>query len=330
MTRTENDLRNALSELEQRADRYGAPFTSESIRAAVTEDRLSGDVAPRRSARWIPPVAAAASVAAAVTAFALSNQHSSVPPQHKAAGGTSTSNEPVRPRTAAALSSARPTPTATASRVPATSAAGILGDAAAKLAAAPWTTPAAKDFFYVRTTQATTWTSVSGTRAGNGHTSAGVKIWVPACKNGRFIGGQTGSCTVSSVPHYLADAPTAPRAWDAYLERMAPGSRSANGQGKIIVGVLHEDLVAPKAAAALLRYTERCPGLHTLAIRPVAGETLIGVTCTSMTNGSYSLVFDATSHAFVGFAPVGSDGRQDAPAEIIRRTGIVPAIGDAP
>ena len=54
---------------------------------------------------------------------------------------------------------------------------------------------------------------------------------------------------------------------------MAPGAKAADAQGKIIVEALHQDLVAPKAAAALLRYTESCPGLHTVDVQPVAGES---------------------------------------------------------
>ena len=49
-----------------------------------------------------------------------------------------------------------------------------------------------------------------------------------------------------------------------------------------------------------------------------------------MTNGSYSLAFDATSHAFVGYVVVSRRGQQDGPAEIVRKTGIVSAIGRTP
>ena len=72
------------------------------------------------------------------------------------------------------------------------------------------------------------------------------------------------------------------------------------------------------------------PGLKTLIVRPVAGQKLTGVTCTSMTNGSYGLVFDATSHELVGFVVVTGNGKQDGQAEIIRQTGIVSAIGRTP
>lgn len=71
-----------------------------------------------------------------------------------------------------------------------------------------------------------------------------------------------------------------------------------------------------------MRYTETCP---------VGGGKLLGVTCTSMTNGSHCLAFDATTHAFVGFVPVDhKTGTQDYQAEIIRRTGIVAKPGERP
>lgn len=49
-----------------------------------------------------------------------------------------------------------------------------------------------------------------------------------------------------------------------------------------------------------------------------------------MTNGSYGLAFDATSHTLVGFVGVTGSGQQDGPAEIVGKTGIVTTIGDKP
>jgi hypothetical protein len=319
MTRNENDLREALRELEQLADRQAAPSAT-SLLTSSTQDRLGGhrDSAAPRFPRWLPPLAAAAVVAAAaLTAVTLSTGHGSSPSQRQVGG----SKHRV-------VSSGHHQSAKTNDTTP--DAAAILDDAAGKLDAAPtWTTPASQDFFYVRTTQATTWTSVSGTQAGDGRTANGGKIWIPGCKAGQIVsGGESGTCTLNDVPHYLGDAPTAPAAWDTYLEHMAPGAKAADAQGKIIIQVLHEDLVAPKAAAALVRYTESCPGLHTFDVRPLAGQTLIGVTCPSMP--SYGLAFDATSHALVGFVLVTASGQQDGAAEIVQKTGIVQAIGRTP
>jgi hypothetical protein len=329
MTRNENDLRNALRDLEQRADQQGAPSTA-AILGATTVSRHDRDSISHRSRRWLPPLAAAAVVAtAAITAAAISSQHGGSPHSGQA-GGAPTDNpsatQPVAPPPSPAT-----TTEASSKADPATNAATILDEAAAKLDTAPaWTAPHPQDFFYIRTTDATTWTSVSGRQPGDGTAADGGKIWVPGCDNGKIVSdGESGTCTLNDVPHYLVDAPTSPNGWDAYLEQIAPGSRAADAQGKIIVQVLHQDLVAPEAAAALLRYTASCPGLHTLDLHPVDGESLVGVTCTSMTNGSYSLAFDATSHVFVGYAVLSGD-RQDGPAEIIRTTGIVSAVGRTP
>jgi hypothetical protein len=334
MSRTENDLRAALRLLEQRADRQGAPSAA-TILDTAAEDRPGrrGNDVSRSFPRWLPPLAAAALVAAtAATAVTLSTQHSHSSQPHRPQAGshlhaTATAPQPS-PTANAATSAAPPSPTAN----PTTSAVTVLEDAAAKLDAAPgWTTPAPQDFFYVRTTDVTTWASVSGRRAGAGRTADGTKVWVSGCVDGRIVSaGESGTCTLNDVPHYLGDAPTKPSAWDAYLEHIAPGAKSADAQGKIIVQVLHQDLLAPKPTAALLRYTTGCPGLHSLAVGPVAGQKLIGVTCKSMTNGSYGLVFDAASHAFVGFVVVTGNGQPDGRAEIIRRTGIVPRIGRTP
>lgn len=325
MTRTENDLRDALLDLERRADAVGAPPTATLLAAAM---HPAATARARRYPRWLPPLAAAAVVAAvAIAAVVLSTGSSpSASPRNPAAGQNHTA-----PR--ATHHASTPSPTASRHHRAATTsdAAAILDDAAAKLAAQPWTAPKPDEFFYRRTTDATTWTSVSGVRPGYGRADNGTRIWISGCRHGHLVGGgELGRCTLDDVSHYLADAPTTPSAWDAYLEHMAPGSRAADAQGKIIVQVLHEDLVSPQAAAALLRYTENCPGLHTLDVAPVGGEQLTGITCTSMTNGSYGLVFDASSHAFAGFQGVTQSGQPDGSAEVIRKTGIVPAIGRTP
>ncbi|GAB2470540.1 hypothetical protein [Jatrophihabitans fulvus] len=224
-------------------------------------------------------------------------------------------------------------PATSATPAPGSRAARILGDAATALdAATTWRTPAADEYFYVRTTEATTWTSVSGRQAGKGVNSDGVRIWVPGCENGSFSAGsgQDGSCTLNDVPHYRGDAPTVPARWDAYLEGIAPGAKAGGAQGKIIVQVLHQDLISPKATAALLRHTESCSGLRTVKVAPVGGRQLVGVTCTSMAAGSYALVFDADTHDFVGFQVVSAAGKAKGQPELVLRTGIVDAPGQRP
>ena len=331
MTRTETDLRDALRELERRADDHGAPSTTDLL-TRIDEHRPGGQHSATRSARfprWAAPLAAAAAVAAAAITVAAVDSGGSGP-QHVGGlptGAPTASKAPATP-TATAPS---PSPTTTAPPVASPPAATILDAAATKLDAAAFTPPPSKDYFYVRTNEVTTWTSVSGTKAGRGRTDTGGSVDVPGCRNGTVVSsGESGSCTLNDVPHYRADAPTVSQAWDAYLETIAPGAKAGGAQGKIIVSVLHQDLVAPKAAAALLRYTATCPGLHTITVRPVAGQKLVGVTCTSMTNGSYGLAFDATTHAFAGFVGVTQSGAQDGPAEIVAATGIVTALGDRP
>lgn len=315
MNRTENDLRDTLHELGRRSIEQEAP----SLHSILAETRERPDPLGRGvAARWLAPVtvAAAVAVAAGITTIAFRNEHNGSGPQ-------------TLPVAAPRVTSAAPQPSA---QTPPPAAVTILDAAADRLDAAPaWTTPDPQNFFYVETTQATTWTSVSGTRAGSGRTADGLPIVVAGCKDGDFVStGQSGACTLGDVGHYLADAPTTPSAWGSYLEQLAPGAAAANAQGKIIVQVLHQDLTAPAAAAALLRYTAGCPGLHTLAVDPVAGKDLVGVTCTSMTNGSYGLVFDADSHAFAGFVVVEKSGKQRAPAELVRKVAIVTAIGQKP
>ncbi len=322
MNRTENDLRNALHEMERHATEQTAPSLDDILAGARTQPADRGRGA---AARWLAPVAVAAAVAVAagVTTIALRSTPggSAAHTVPAAASGS----RPASPRPSAKMTS----PARTADQ---TEAVAILNDAAAQLDHAPaWTTPDPQQFFYVETNQATTWTSVSGTRPGIGHTTDGTTVAVPGCKDGQIVSvGESGTCTLNDVPHYLGDAPTTPSAWDAYLEKMAPGAKAANAQGKIIVGALHQDLTAPRPAAALLRYTAGCPGLHTLTVKPAAGKNLIGVTCTSMTNGSYGLAFDIRSHAFLGFVGVNPSGHQDWAAEITLKTAIVASAGQQP
>jgi len=336
MTRTENDLRAVLRDLERRADEHGAPPV-----AALVGDAQSGVLQThpdprsvrRRVPRWVPPTATVAAVAATAIAVVTIGNWSGGPDHGTPAGGHRAPTLPnalpsaiVHPLSASATHGG-------AARPQSASAAAILGDAADRLdAKTGWTAPATSDFYYVRTTDATTWTSVSGRQAGGGKTADGTPITVSGCRHGQIVStGEAGSCTLDQVPHYRADAPTKPAAWDAYLEHIAPGAKAAHAQGKIIVSVLHQDLVSPTAAAALLRYTETCPGLRTVDVQPVGGRDLIGVTCTSMTNGSYALAFDASSHAFVGYAGMDStSGQQVGSAEIVEQTGIVTAVGQIP
>ena len=321
MIRTENDLRNTLHELGRRSVEQNAP-SLESILAGVTKER-PGRLSRSVAARWRAPVAVAAAVvvAAGVTTMTLRNEHNGSSPQRLPVAA---------PRIASTAQ--HPSAQHPSARTTQPSAGTVLNAAAARLDAAPaWTTPSPQNFFYIETTEATTWTSVSGTRAGSGQTADGHTIWVAGCKNGHIVSpAESGTCTLGDVGHYLDDAPMTPSAWGTYLEQLAPGAEAANAQGKIIVEVLHQDLTAPKAAAALLRYTASCPGLHTFAMDPVAGKNLVGVTCTSMTNGSYGLVFDANSQAFLGFVGVTMSGKQSAPAELVRKIAIVTAIGQKP
>lgn len=371
MNRSEKDLRDALGELDRRAVEHGAPSTDAILdRIAVVRAGHQRRESDRRVPRWIPPLAAAAVVAAAGVTAAVIATGSNGPSHHDAqAGGSSAPTQsaaprPSRSRTAAPSSSpvssspvlSTPVssksvpvqvPPAVSTSVPAATAtydppanprtraaaAAVLEGAATRLDAMPPSRqPGADEYYYRKTTDAVSWTSVSGRKPGAGHNSEGMDLNIPGCRHGRYVGGGTsGSCTLNDVPHYRADAPTTPSPWDAYLEKIAPGAKAADAQGKIIVGVLHEDLISPAASAALLRYTETCPGLHLVQTKPVDGEQLTGVSCTSMTNGSYGLAFDASSHAFVGFVPVDyQTGKQDDTAEIVRRTAIVKAIGDKP
>lgn len=339
MTRSENDLRAALHELEQRADQQGAPST-EVIIATVDAARNRPHPVPRPShlRRWLAPLATAALVAvAALTAVTLTGgQHA---PSQEGRGPASTTNpsitqpsntSPARPSTSPRqdLSTVKPKPNPTAA------AASVLDDAAATLAAQPWTAPHPDQFFYVHTTKATTWTSVSGITAGYGQTSDGRPILIDGCIHGQAVHGHpvpASYCSTHRGARYLAAAPTTRSAWNAYLERLDPGAKTANTQGKIIAQVLHDDLLSPTAAAALLRYTTFCLGLRTLAVAPVQGNALVGITCTSMANGSYGLVFDATTHNFTGFVAVDHQtGKATGAAEIVLKTGIVSKVGQRP
>ncbi|MGN6607361.1 MAG: hypothetical protein ACTHMS_10190 [Jatrophihabitans sp.] len=321
MNRTEDDLRAALDDLAARADREGAPPATSLIGDVVTRSTEQQPTGHRRTT-WLLPLSAAALVVAgvAVASTVGGDDHASTtgPASHRTASAVGT-----RPPTAAAPSTTKAAPL---------TPARALADAAAQLDHAPWTEPRPTSFFYRQTTDATTWTSVSGQRAGRGTNADGEPIWISGCRDGRLVStGESGECTLADVPHYLADAPTVPAAWDAYLEHMAPGSRAAGAQGKIIVQVLHQDLVSPQAEAALLRFTAGCPGLRLVDVQPEDnGRALVGLTCPSMAAGSYGLVLDATTHAFVGFQPVTPDGTPQGRAEVVVRTRIVAAAGQAP
>lgn len=294
--------------------------------------------------RWALPAVASLATAAAVVTVIVVATGTAHPGGGTPAGdpnGSLTAPSSLSSRSAPDTGSPRSTATpssssAASSQLNAAEAAGILESAAVRLATQPdFAIPDPAAFFYRRTTQATSWTSVSGTKEGRIEDRTTGTLSVAACVNGQIVvSGGGGSCTgTADTPHYLADAPTTPAAWGPYLLAFAPGARANDAEGKIITSVLHDFVTQPRAQAALLRYTATsCPGLHTFPVSAVNGEALIGVTCASMTHGSNALAFDATTHAWVGTVPVDytGPGKQDGPAEIVLATGFVTTIGQRP
>ena len=112
------------------------------------------------------------------------------------------------------------------------------------------------------------------------------------------------------LPAYLSDVPTDPARMRAYLEELG-GAPGINSLGKNIAYLAEEHHVSPEALAALFDSLASFPGLTVDEnVTDGAGRPGIGVSWTVDgvdTDGkpaklANTLVFDATTHAFLGSA----------------------------
>ena len=194
------------------------------------------------------------------------------------------------------------------------SAAEILHQAAEAVRTLPDTPPRPDQFIYTRTeySQADpanslreTWLSADGT-----HDSlvaqGGDTIPIPGCRDGQAavvkgeepIPGAFEPCTPN--PAFRTDLPTDAAGMREYLSSDAAGANVA----KSIHFVVAETYVPPASVAALFEAIADFPGLTVEDdVQDGAGRPGIGVSWTK-DGETTTLVFDRTTHAFLGFAGI--------------------------
>jgi hypothetical protein len=207
----------------------------------------------------------------------------------------------------------------------------VLDEAARYAASQPFQVPRADQFLYLAPAR---WASVDGTHDGFYYDSAGRRIIEPGCRNGRrlVLGGQVQlqASTEACVPDpaYLADAPTTAQDMLDYLHRRVGGPENPNALAKSALDMLGQHYLRPAAASALFLALTQVPGLHAVAdVVDVAGKHGIGLSW-STDGSSATLVFDASTHAYLGINTVGLRGEKGyglrPPMAIVDRAGQLP------
>lgn len=196
--------------------------------------------------------------------------------------------------------------------------AWVLMSAATAARQLPDITPQPGQFVYRRSQNGSvtyeSWLSVDGTRDGLVKTTSGSgseQSVVPGCQDGQaavvkgsqVVSGKTKPCTPD--PAYHPDLPTDPAAMKAYLLKNASGEGKPNSIAKDVAG-LAADYLRPQSRGALYEAAITVPGLR--VIKEAAdgmGRRGIGIAWpTTGADGPKEMimVFDAKTHAFLGFA----------------------------
>lgn len=207
----------------------------------------------------------------------------------------------------------------------------VLEEAARYAASQPFQAPRADQFLYLAPAW---WASVDGTHDGFYYDDAGHRVLEPGCRNGRklVVGGnvQVVGRTQACVPDpaYLADAPTNAEDMLGYLRRQVGGPDNPNGMAKAAFSMLDQHYLRPAAAAAVFQALTKIRGVHAVAeVATVAGKHGIGLTW-GAGGGSATLVFDASTHRYLGINTVGLRGEKGyglrPPMAIVDHAGQLP------
>lgn len=195
---------------------------------------------------------------------------------------------------------------------PKASAAEILQQAADAARTLPDTPPRPDQFVYTRTHNSDgstreAWLSADGTHDGL-IKQQGEDIPLPGCRDGQAmvikgdqaIPGAFEPC--AAQPAYQPDLPTDAAGMREYLLGLPGGDDKVNSLGKNIHFVVAENYVSPASLAALF---EAVSGLDGLTVVPDAkdgaGRPGVGVSWTHE-GFTVTMVFDRTSHAFLGMS----------------------------
>jgi hypothetical protein len=201
---------------------------------------------------------------------------------------------------------------------PATTASGILRNAALTALETPANAPSPGQFVYTkiyRYQQASgagvvrTWGSVDGTRLGL-EAAGTTRAAFPACRDGFWLLKPIGQlaykskarCSPAGNAAYLPAMPTSPAALRAYLHQLFgldPGD--SGGLLTNIETMMTTDYLTPRQLAALYRLLAQTPGLTVVPhVSNVRGQTGVGVRARAYTDIIYTIIFDRATYAPLG------------------------------
>lgn len=318
------------------------------LKIAVAEQAAvwpAGDAAerPARHVRRVPrpwlwpprrlAMAGAASVVlAAGMAIALSAASSTAPADRSARGAPAVRSE---------------------SFGPATTAAGVLHNAALAALELPAGAPRPGQFVYTElyrsqqeggTAVLRTWLSADGVQAGmvSGGTAA-TTGYSPGCRDGWYyypnMPGHHQRCTPAENAAYFPGMPTSPGALRVWLQRHFGGAASyANGLLTSVEFMMTTDYLLPRQQAALYEVLAQTRGLTVVPrVTNVRGATGIGIRSDVVDKGFYyTIIFDPRTYAPLGMNWAGTYPTPSGPVkdthngEVLLKLAIVDKLGQRP
>ena len=282
--------------------------------------------------RGLTMVGAAFAVLAAGVAVALTATPSTAPDSHPAKGAPAARS---------------------ASFGPATTAAGVLHNAALAALELPAGAPRPGQFVYTKlyrsqqmagTAVLQTWLSADGVQAGmvSGGTAA-TTGYSPGCRNGWYyypnIKGHDQRCSPAGNAAYFPDMPTSPKALRAWLERHLGGGASyASGLLTNVEYMMTTDYLLPRQQAALYEVLAQTRGLTVVPkVTNVRGVTGIGIRSDVVDKGFfYTIIFNPRTYAPLGMNWAGTYATPSGPVrdtrngEVLLRLAIVDRLGQRP
>ena len=208
---------------------------------------------------------------------------------------------------------------------PATTAAGLLHNAALAALELPAGAPRPDQFIYTKlyrsqqssgTTVLQTWLSADGVQAGlqSGGTPA-TTGYSPGCRDGWYyypnFPDHVQRCRPALNAAYFPDMPTSPGPLRAWLQRHLGSAVSyASGLLTNVEFMMTSDYLLPRQQAALYELLARTPGLTVVPrVTNVMGATGMGIRASVADKGSiFTIIFNSRTYAPLGMNWIGVSG----------------------
>jgi hypothetical protein len=236
---------------------------------------------------------------------------------------------------------------------PATTAPGVLRNAALAALQMPGSAPSPSQFVYTKlyryqqvdhpsASVLQTWASADGTRLGIEDAGRNARAALPACRDGFWVNKPVGQpaeqtkvrCTAAGNAAYQPAMPTSPAALRSYLRKLFgldPGD--SGGLLTNIETMMTTSYLTPAQRAALYRLLAQTPGLTVVHhVTNVKGEAGVGVRSGVYKDSIYTIIFSRTTYTPLGMNWTGIAGPMKGTrnGEVLLKTTIVSNIGPLP